>query len=206
MLSSNNGCISSFMNMQALKALVTTGPCSGKHYDPAIYSADANLPKGIRGLVSGDENPMLLIADLNQALGDIGIVLGRINDGIIDTFIVFACLKIFALPYITLVSELTIKVKILFSKGTPAGTTTSLFLEPALLPSYEEESEFIDEDLTSDEEVVDVPGAQPEPLYIALQDCSSLSHSQIEGITRASCVTELVLGRPLECVTLYPSW
>lgn len=90
-------------------------------------------------------------------------------------------------------------------KGTPAGTTTSLFLEPALLPSYEEESEFIDEDLTSDEEV-EVPGTLAEPLYIALQDCAAISPSQKEGLARASCVTELVLGRPLECVTLIAAW
>lgn len=70
-------CIS--LGLQVLKSLLTTGPCSGENYEATPDDSDVGLPKGIRGLVAGDDNPMLLIADLNQALGDVGIVLGMIT-------------------------------------------------------------------------------------------------------------------------------
>lgn len=99
----------------------------------------------------------------------------------------------------------TFAVHVKFFSGTPAGTTTSLFLEPALLPASEDESKF-SEDLSDDEEPNGAPGPLVQPLYIAMEDCQLLSSSQLEGIKRASCVTELLLGRPLECVSLVPSW
>lgn len=67
--------------------------------------------------------------------------------------------------------------------GTPSSSSRSLFLEPALLP----------------------PNSF-QPLYMILPDCSNLTETQIEGLKRASCATQVMIGRPLQCITLKPHW
>ena len=83
-----------------------------------------------------------------------------------------------------------------FHSGTPAKTSFSLFLEPALTPSFEDDDE---------EDTADQP-QQVQPLYVAMRNCSSLSLSQKRGLQRTSCIVQLLLGRPLECVSTVPAW
>ncbi|GMH42708.1 hypothetical protein BSKO_10627 [Bryopsis sp. KO-2023] len=149
--------------MEIFNTFLSSGVCSGEE-DPAAKDASHELPSGVRGLVSGTDDLLLLMANFTQALGDLNIVL-----------------------------------------GTPAGTSSSLFLEPALLPASEDENEYAD-GLSDDDNSNDAPGALVEPLYVTMEDCQTLSASQQRGLRRASCVTELLLGRTLECVSLIPSW
>lgn len=51
-----------------------------------------------------------------------------------------------------------------------------------------------------------LPGSVLEPLYILLEDCAALTPTQLDGLKKASCTTELMIGRPLMCVSIDPSW
>lgn len=61
---------------------MNSGVCSDEDEIEKTVEVNADLPSGIRGMFSGKDDLMILMADFTQALGDLGIVLGKYTEPI----------------------------------------------------------------------------------------------------------------------------